>query len=111
MTAPSAASRWELQRSQRHLRRLRRALELAQFQRALAAATALAQLGVLALNAISRQIVQNLELRPVLDVASAQVKAQWSPIIVFLLIFVGALGVVAWMISRVLAAGREPVPA
>jgi len=68
--------------------------------RARAAATALAQVLVLALNAISRQIVQNVELRRFLDVTAEPVHMQWSPLILFLLLFVAGLGVVAWLLGR-----------
>jgi len=68
--------------------------------RARAAATALAQVLVLALNAISRQIVQNVELRGFLDVTAEPVHIQWSPLILFLLLFVAGLGVVAWLLGQ-----------
>lgn len=65
-----------------------------------AAATALAQFLVLALNAISRQVVQNIELSRFLDVTAEPVRIQWSPLVLFLLLFVIGLGIVAWMLSR-----------
>lgn len=81
-------------------------------KRGLAAATALAQFLVLALNAISRQIVQNAELSRFLDVRAEPVVIQWSPLVLFLLAFVVGLGIVAWMLSRLVAASklsaREP---
>jgi hypothetical protein len=81
-------------------------------KRGLAAATALAQFLVLALNAISRQIVQNAELSRFLDVRAEPVAIQWSPLVLFLLAFVVGLGIVAWMLSRLVAAStlsaREP---
>lgn len=76
----------------------------------LALAVGLAQLAVLALNAVSRQVVQNAELEPFLDVAAEQVKTQWSPLVVFLLLFVAGLAVIAWMLSKVAAAGRDQAP-
>jgi len=76
--------------------------------RGLAFATGLAQFGVLALNAISRQIVQNAELGRFLDVTAEPVNLQWSPLILFLVLFVAGLGVVAWMVSKVVAATRQP---
>ncbi|MCS6936350.1 MAG: hypothetical protein NZV61_02175 [Candidatus Bipolaricaulota bacterium] len=77
-----------------------------QITRALALLTALAQFGVLGLNAISRQIVQNIELSQFLDVTAEPVNLQLSPLIVFLVLFVLGLGVVAWMVLKVLAAER-----
>lgn len=74
----------------------------------LALAVGLAQLGVLALNATSRQVVQNAELRPYLDVAAEQVKTQWSPLVVFLGLFVAGLAAIAWMVSKMVAASRKP---
>jgi len=71
--------------------------------RARAVATALAQVLVLALNAISRQIVQNAELAHFLDVTAEPVRIQWSPLILFLLLFVIGLGVVAWMLGKLKA--------
>jgi cytochrome bd-type quinol oxidase subunit 2 len=71
--------------------------------RRLAFLTGLAQFGVLALNAISRQVVQNAELSRFLDVTAEPVNMQWSPLIVFLVLFVAGLGVVAWMVSKVIA--------
>ncbi len=69
---------------------------------ALAVLTGVAQVGVLAANAISRQVVQNAELRRYLDVTAEPVHTQWSPLLVFLVLFVAGLGVVAWMVRRVL---------
>ena len=64
----------------------------------------LAQFGVLGINAVSRQIVQNVELLPHLDVAGQRTEVQWSPMAMFLLTFVAGLGLIAWMIGRVVAA-------
>ncbi|HXF04410.1 MAG TPA: hypothetical protein VNM72_03235, partial [Blastocatellia bacterium] len=61
---------------------------------------------VLALNAISRQIVQNAELSRFLDVRAEPVAIQWSPLVLFLLTFVMGLGIVAWMLSRLVAASK-----
>jgi len=86
-------------------------LILAQRRRAtrmLALVTGVAQFGVLAFNAVSRQIVQNLELRRFLDVTAEPVKAQWSPLVLFLALFVAGLGIVAWMIRKVVEAERQP---
>ncbi len=67
-----------------------------------------AQFLVIALNAVSRQVVQNVELRPYLDVTAERVNIQWSPLILFLLLFVAGLGVVAWMLRKMVSRG-EPV--
>ncbi len=74
----------------------------------LALAAALAQVGVLALNAVSRQVVQNLELGPYLDVTAETVNIQWSPLLVFLALFVAGLVAITWMVSKVVAAERGP---
>ncbi len=66
------------------------------------------QFVVLALNAITRQWVQNTELSGFFDPAALRVQTQWSPLIVFLVIFALALGVVAWMVSQVLRSPARP---
>ncbi len=80
-------------------------------RRPLALILALAQVGVLALNAVSRQVVQNFELRRYLDLAAEKVNVQWSPLVVFLVMFVAGLGLIGWMIMKALAAARQPAPA
>jgi hypothetical protein len=65
--------------------------------------TALAQVGVLAFNAVSRQIVQNAEIAAYLDVSAARVQLQLSPLVVFLVLFVIGLAVIAWMVSKVIS--------
>jgi hypothetical protein len=69
--------------------------------RARASLVALAQLGVLGMNAVSRTLVQKLELRPYLDLSRQPVATQWSPMIVFLTSFVLGLAIVAWIIAQV----------
>ncbi|MFB6286373.1 MAG: hypothetical protein ABEK03_07335, partial [Candidatus Bipolaricaulia bacterium] len=66
----------------------------------LALGVAIGQVGVVALNAVSRQIVQNVELAPYLDVAGEAVDVQWSPMILFLVLFVIGVGVIVWMLRR-----------
>ncbi len=73
--------------------------------------TALAQIAVLALNGISRQVVQNAELRRFVDVTDAPLNIQWSPLVLFLILFVAGLGVVAWMVTQAFRASRQPQPA
>lgn len=72
--------------------------------------TGLAQFGLLALNAVSRQIVQHAELGRFLDVTAEPVNLQLSPLIVFLVLFVIGLGIVAWMVSQVVQVERRPAP-
>jgi hypothetical protein len=77
-----------------------------------AALVALLQFLVLGVNAASRQVVQNLELKPYLDVAAQPTNVQWSAVVVFLLLFVAGLGVVAWMVAQVAGASQtEQSPA
>ncbi|MBI2875794.1 MAG: hypothetical protein HYY20_02810 [Candidatus Tectomicrobia bacterium] len=75
----------------------------------LALLTGLAQFGVLAQFAIVRQVVQNVELSPFLDVTAEPVHTQWSTLLLFLGLFVVGLGVVIWMLSKAVAAERRPV--
>jgi hypothetical protein len=81
------------------------------FSGRLALLTALAQFAVLALNAVSRQIVQNVELGSYLDVSAAPVRLQLSPLVVFLILFVIGLAILGWMVSKVIAASRRPFSA
>lgn len=66
----------------------------------LALGVAIGQVGVVALNAVSRQLVQNVGLAPYLDVASEAVDIQWGPMILFLVLFVIGVGVIVWMLRR-----------
>jgi hypothetical protein len=66
------------------------------------------QFVVLALNAITRQWVQNTELAGFYDPAAARVQTQWAPLIVFLVLFALALSVVGWMVSQVLRSPARP---
>jgi hypothetical protein len=72
-----------------------------------AAAVALTQFAVLALNAVSRQALQNIELAPFLDPAATPVHIQWSPLLLFLALFVGGLALVGWMVAQAMRAGRQ----
>jgi hypothetical protein len=58
-------------------------------------------------NAIVRQVVQNLRLAEFVDVAAEPVNTQLSPLILFLLLFVAGLGVVAWMVAKVVQVNRR----
>jgi len=68
----------------------------------------LAQLGALGLHAVSRQIVQNRELAPYLQVGAEPVNMQLSPLLLFLVLFAGGVGVVVWMVAQVVRAVRQP---
>jgi hypothetical protein len=78
--------------------------------RALALGAVHAQLAVLALNAVSRQIVQNRELAPYFSPAAEKVNLQLSPLIVFLVLFVAGVGLLIWMIRKAAQAQGKPVP-
>jgi len=71
------------------------------FHRTTAAAIALCQFGVLGVNAVSRQVVQNINLKPSFDVLAQPTDVQWGPLWMFLIVFVIGLGVVAWMLAQV----------
>ena len=66
----------------------------------LALGVAIGQFGVIALNGVTRQIVQNVELAPYLNVAGETVDVQWSPMLLFLALFVIGVGVIIWMVRR-----------
>jgi hypothetical protein len=68
----------------------------------------LAQFGVLGVNAVSRQVVQNAELSPYFKVARQPEAVEWSPLLLFLATFVAGLCVVAWMIAQIRHASTEP---
>ncbi len=65
-----------------------------------------AQIGVLASNAVSRQVVQNLELARWYEVAKQRESVHWSPLVVFLLLFVGGVVLLVWMTGKAVAASR-----
>jgi hypothetical protein len=79
-------------------------------KRLLAAGIALAQFGVLGLNAVSRQVVQNVNISAVFDVLDQKTDIQWGPMAMFLVAFLLGLAVLAWMLAQVLklrAQGEE----
>jgi hypothetical protein len=82
-------------------------LQLHKVRLALGVTAMVLQFVALALNAVCRQLVQNTELAPFTDVANAPVAIQLSPLILFLLVFVAGLGVVFWMLSKVIEANRR----
>ena len=76
----------------------------------LAALAGVAQFGVIALNATSRQWLQNVELSRYTDLAARPVDLQLGALVVFLILFAAGLGLVAWMISKVVEANRRSSP-
>jgi hypothetical protein len=78
-------------------------------QRATAAAIALCQFGVLGINAASRQVVQNINLKPSFDVLAQPTDVQWGPLAMFLIVFVIGLVVVAWMLAQVRRCKSSPL--
>lgn len=79
----------------------------ADVKRGLTLAVVSAQLVVLGLNAIARQVVQNLELRRYFDVAAEPVHVEWSPLILFLIVFVAGVAVLLWILKTVLDANQR----
>ncbi len=76
--------------------------------RPMASLIALAQFGVLGINAVSRQLVQNAEINPYYAPSRQPIESQWGPMALFLVAFVIALALVAWMIAQVMKASRSP---
>jgi hypothetical protein len=76
-----------------------------------ALATGFAQFGVVGLNAISRQLVQNLELAPYLNLMDEPVHTQWSSLIPFLVFFLVGVGVLVWMVMQAVAVNRREATA
>ena len=62
--------------------------------------TALFHLVVLALNSISRQVLQNIELYRYYNMADEKVNLQLSPLIIFLVLFVGLVVSLIYIVSR-----------
>jgi len=71
------------------------------------AAIAVCQFGVLGINAISRQVVQNANLKPFADISSQPTDVQWSPLAMFLVVFVIGLAVIGWMLVQVAKCGDK----
>ena len=67
------------------------------------------QLIILALNAVSRQIVQNAEIGVYYDVSAEQVNMQWSPMILFLVLLVAGVGVIIWMLKKAIVESRQAI--
>ena len=79
--------------------------------RLMAALAGVAQFLALAANAAARQWVQNTELSRYLDVAAEPVRMEWSPLILFLLLFVAGVGVVVWLLRRIIEVNRRETAA
>ena len=80
----------------------------APISRPAAALVGAAQFAVLGVNAVGRQIVQNVELSGYFQVSGQLEDVQWSPLVAFLLVFVAGAGVVVWMISQAVKAAPGP---
>lgn len=76
---------------------------------AMGRAVAAAQFGVVALNAVSRQVVQSTELRRFVDLAAVPAVTQWGPLAVFLILLAAGLSALVWMIRQAAAAARGPL--
>ncbi len=68
---------------------------------------AICQFLVLGLNGISRQIVQNADIGIYFDVTTEQVNIQWSPMILFLLLFVAGLFTIIWLLNKAIVEARK----
>jgi hypothetical protein len=69
--------------------------------RGTAALIGAAQLGVLGVNAVSRQVLQNIELKPYFDVLARETATQYGPLAMFLIAFLLGAGVMTWMIWQI----------
>lgn len=61
------------------------------------------QLIVIVSNAVSRQWVQVAEIERFMPLSRDPVNWQWSPLIVFLLLFVVGLTVIGWMVKKIIS--------
>ncbi|MGD0574929.1 MAG: hypothetical protein ABSB61_06120 [Anaerolineales bacterium] len=62
---------------------------------------ALSQFGMLVLNAVSRQFLQDAEVAPFAAVGAEPVNLQLVPLVLFLLFFLAGSGVVIWILVKV----------
>jgi hypothetical protein len=79
--------------------------------RPLASLIGLTQFGVILINAVSRQMVQNLELGTYFKVAEQPVDSQWGQLGLFLATVVVGAALVVWMIIQANNAPPVPEPA
>jgi hypothetical protein len=70
---------------------------------------ALAQITVLALNASSRQLIQNFQVGQYQDISQLPTATQWSPLLAFVGLFVFGLLVIGWMVVQVIKATSAKV--
>lgn len=75
----------------------------------LAVLAGVAQFGALGLQAISRQVVQNLKLAPHLVVSADRPNYQWDVLILFLVLFAAGIALIIWMIGKAAAVHRREV--
>jgi len=73
-----------------------------------AAAVGAAQLGVLAVNGISRQVVQNAKIAHYFDTAGQPTAIEWSPLVLFVVFLIAGIGVIAWMVAQAVKAPALP---
>ncbi len=79
--------------------------------RTAAALVAVGQFGVLAVNAASRQVVQNLNLKErSFDVSAQPIDVQWSPMAMFLIVFVMGTVVVGWILWQAITSDEKRKP-
>jgi hypothetical protein len=69
----------------------------------LATTIGLLQFGVVLVNAVSRQVVQQLEVAPIYDILKQPVNPQWIPLAIFAAVAVAAIAVIVWMVRQVAA--------
>ncbi len=62
------------------------------------------QVIVLTLNAVSRQVVQNMEFAAYGKVWEIPQRPDWGPMVLFLVTFVLGAGVIGWMLTQVVRA-------
>ncbi|GAB4128270.1 MAG: hypothetical protein Kow0040_02820 [Thermogutta sp.] len=68
------------------------------------------QIVVLALNAVSRQVVQNLEIAPYGKVWEVPQSPDWGPMVLFLVTFVLGVAVIGWMLAQVVRSAKVSAP-
>lgn len=78
------------------------------FSRWQATAIAAAQVLVIGLNATSRQVVQNIELRGYYDVLAQPTSVEWGPLVMFLVTMVAGLAVIVWLVVQAVRASANP---
>ena len=72
--------------------------------RSLACALFGADLLVISLWSIARQVIQNAQLKNYLDVSMIPQQVEWSPLIIFLITFVLGAGVVGYLVNKAIQA-------